>query len=245
MSIIESLRTSLETFKRSSLGPQPKDIYAAQHWEMAGAHAMLVNALLNVYEKSSSVPQDKVQAFIEYALQWYAALDHHHRWEENIYYPLYSPKFSTETIVAEHETFHSGVEKLREYLTSCLPAGTVWGYSQTVGPQEQQKFDDVHFRTLIDDFADALVTHLVQEIGYLEPEKIRASGLTEGEVKHIADVSEKHMKSMPPFTFLIYTIIHTPKESGFPPVPGFVRNFLAPYIFYLPNRRLWQFAPEL
>jgi len=244
MSTIQTLRNSVETFKNASLGTQPKDIYAAQQWEMAGAHGMLMNGLLTVYETSTSVPANKVQIFVEYALQWYAALDHHHEWEENIYYPLFNPKFNTESIVAEHETFHAGVEKLKDYLVSCLPAGTTWGYSQTAGPHEQEKFDAAHMRTLIDGFVNELSTHLLQEIGYLEPEKIRASGLTEAEVKHLAEVSEKHMKSMPPFTFLIYTIIHAPKGSGFPPVPGFVKSFLAPYVFYLPNRRLWQFAPK-
>lgn len=37
---------------------------------------------------------------------------------------------------------------------------------------------------------------LIQEITYLEPAKTRASGLTEAEVRHIASVSEKHMKTM-------------------------------------------------
>ncbi|TFK35972.1 hypothetical protein BDQ12DRAFT_687456 [Crucibulum laeve] len=243
-STTQILRSSLDTFNKVSTGSQPKDIYVAQQWEMAGAHGMLVNALLHVYEKSNSIPSDKVQPFVEYALQWYAALEHHHEWEETIYYPLFSPKFNTDAIVAEHETFHAGVEKLKEYLTSCLPAGTTWGYSQTVGPHEQQTFDSAHFRSLVDGFANELVTHLVQEISYLDPEKLRASGLTEEEVKHISEVSEKHMKSMPPFTFLVYTIIHAPKGSGFPPVPGFVKNILAPYVFYIPNRRLWQFAPK-
>ena len=37
---------------------------------------------------------------------------------------------------------------------------------------------------------------LVQEITYIEPEKLRASGLTEAEMKNIADTSAKHMMSM-------------------------------------------------
>ena len=36
----------------------------------------------------------------------------------------------------------------------------------------------------------------MQEIGYIEPEKIRASGLTEAEMKHISDTSNKHMLNM-------------------------------------------------
>ncbi|KAG6866107.1 hypothetical protein C0991_008414 [Blastosporella zonata] len=244
MSTIQTLRSGIETFLTHGSGSQPKDIYMAQQWEMAGAHAMLMNGLLNVYEKSASIPQGKTQDFVEYALQWVAALDHHHEWEENIYYPLFSPKFNTDTIVAEHETFHTGMEKLKDYLVSCLPAGTTWGYSQVAGAQEQQTFNGAHMQALVDSFVNELLQHLIQEITYLEPAALRASGLTEAEVKHIAEVSEKHMKSMPPATFLVYTIIHTPKGSLFPPVPGFVRSVLAPYAFYLPNRRLWQFAPK-
>ncbi|KAG6902449.1 hypothetical protein C0995_016310 [Termitomyces sp. Mi166 len=237
MSTVQTLRASIEKFQENSRGPQPKDIYEAQQWEMAGAHAMLINGLLNVYE-AVSVPQGKEQLFVQYALQWVAALDHHHDWEENLYYPLFAPKFNTDTIVAEHETFHAGAEKLKAYLVSCLPVGATWGYSQVAGTHEQQVFDGVHMRTLVDGFVNELTKHLVQEISYLEPDALRASGLTEAEVKHIAGVSEKHMKSMPPTTFLVYTIIHAPKGSFFPPVPGVVRNILAPYVFYIPNRKL-------
>jgi hypothetical protein len=52
MSTVQVLRSSLETFTDAARGPQPKDIYEAQQWEMAGAHACLVNGLLNLYEVS-------------------------------------------------------------------------------------------------------------------------------------------------------------------------------------------------
>ncbi|KAG6910790.1 hypothetical protein DXG01_007678 [Tephrocybe rancida] len=196
MSTAQTLRASIQKFQTKSSGPQPNDIYTAQQWEMAGAHAMLMNALLNVYEKSTSIPEDQTQAFVEYALQWVAALDHHHNWEENLYYPLFSPKFNTDNIVAEHETFHAGIEKLKAYLVSCLPTGTTWGYSQVAGAHEQQTFVGSQLQTIVDGFVNELSQHLIQEITYLEPAALRASGLTEAEVKHIAGVSEKHMKSM-------------------------------------------------
>ena len=99
----------------------------------------------------------------------------------------------------------------------------------------------------------------MQEIGYIEPEKIRASGLTEAEMKHISDTSNKHMLNMvggiivltfrsfilvvfcfcqPPTTFLSYTVLITPKYSQFPPAPGFVKSFLVPYVFSIPTRRV-------
>ncbi|KAG6850646.1 hypothetical protein H0H93_010839 [Arthromyces matolae] len=223
MSTTETLRLSIKKSLEKGSAGQPKDIYEAQQWEMAGAHAMILNALLNVYEKSASIPTDKLQV-----------------WEETIYYPMFSPKFNTDSIVAEHETFHAGIENLKAYLVSCLPAGTTWGYSQVAGPHEQQKFNAAHFKSLVDQPLTASDSpfQLVQEITYLEPDALRASGLTEAEVKKIASVSESHMKSMPPTTFLVYTVIHAPKETMFPPVPGMVRNMLVPNVFYIPNRRV-------
>ena len=36
----------------------------------------------------------------------------------------------------------------------------------------------------------------MQEVTYVEPEKVQASGITEAEMKHILDVSNKHMMTM-------------------------------------------------
>jgi len=96
MSTVQILRSSCENFTNVARGSQPKDIYEAQQWEMAGAHACLVNGLLNLYEvflafallmlimlttsrqKAEAVPAGEVQNFVQYALQWYAAINHHH-----------------------------------------------------------------------------------------------------------------------------------------------------------------------
>ena len=48
----EELRSSLATLMESAKGPQPSDVYAAQTWEMAGAHACIINGLLDVYQVS-------------------------------------------------------------------------------------------------------------------------------------------------------------------------------------------------
>jgi hypothetical protein len=50
MPTVDILRSSLQIFTEASSGSVPRDIYEVQQWEMAGAHAFLVNGLLNVYE---------------------------------------------------------------------------------------------------------------------------------------------------------------------------------------------------
>lgn len=77
-----------------------------------------------------------------------------------MYYPLFNPKFNTDNIVAEHETFHAGVESLKDYLVSCLPAGTTWGYNQKSTTEQPQTFDSAQFRGLIDAFATPLADHV-------------------------------------------------------------------------------------
>ncbi|TFY68463.1 hypothetical protein EVJ58_g1005 [Rhodofomes roseus] len=196
MASVPALRKALAYFEEPSRGPVPADIYEAQYWEMAGAHACLMNGLLNVYQKATSVPTGKEADFVGYALQWVAALEHHHHWEETIYYPLFNPKFDTSAIVAEHATFTEGMHAFETYLVSCLSPSETWGYAQVAGPHEQQSYDGEWLRALVDAFVEPLTKHFMQEITYLEPAKLRASGLTEEEVKHIADVSTQHMKEM-------------------------------------------------
>ena len=48
----EILRKALAAFENPAGGPCPSDIYQAQYWEMAGAHACLMNGLLSIYEVS-------------------------------------------------------------------------------------------------------------------------------------------------------------------------------------------------
>lgn len=50
MSAPEILRKALKAFEEPAGGPCPKDIYQAQYWEMAGAHACIMNGLLSVYD---------------------------------------------------------------------------------------------------------------------------------------------------------------------------------------------------
>ncbi|KAI0076837.1 hypothetical protein K474DRAFT_1662382 [Panus rudis PR-1116 ss-1] len=244
MSTVNILRDTLQYFEEPSRGPQPSDVYQAQYWEMAGAHALLINGLLSIYEQATTVPKEKHNDFVTYALLWHAVMEHHHTWEEEIYYPMFNLKFDTSYIVAEHKTFDNGVHVFEQYLMSCLPTGAKYGFNKVVEAHEQQSYDGEQLRQIIDTFAKDLATHLKQEITYLEPEKIRASGLTKEEVEHISAVSNKHMMSLPPTTFLAYTVLITPKTSGFPPAPAFVKKYLVPYVFYHANRRLWQFAPK-
>lgn len=50
MSTESALTACLNECMKVAKGPQPKDIYDAQQWEMAGAHVVIMNGLLHLYK---------------------------------------------------------------------------------------------------------------------------------------------------------------------------------------------------
>lgn len=130
-------------------------------------------------QQATTIPKEKEQDFIGYALLWCATIDHHHeyvpynscvchsltpppvaRWEETLYYPMFAPKFDTSFIVAEHETFHEGLVAFEEYLVSALPSGTKYGFDKTAPEHEQVSYEGQKVQELIDAFAEPLCTHV-------------------------------------------------------------------------------------
>ncbi|KAH8092228.1 hypothetical protein BXZ70DRAFT_1010923 [Cristinia sonorae] len=243
---LQTLKTALNTFLEVCHGPLPRDYYVAQHWGMAGAHAFLVNGLISIYEQATDIPAEKTDDFVGYALQWTAAMHHHHYTEETAFFPMLSPKFDSSFVKDEHETFIPQIEALQEYLVSCLPSDAPYGHDSFAGTHEQQEYVGTRVLALIDAFVEDLCKHLVHEVELMEPGKLRATGLTEVEMKAIADEMLRYSKSMPlrMTTLLTYATLLSPKETEFPPFPAFVRKYLVPHVLAFPHRRLWQFAPK-
>ncbi|VDC04790.1 unnamed protein product [Peniophora sp. CBMAI 1063] len=243
MSAEEIMQNALGELVELCRGPRPTDVYQAQYWGMAGAHALLLNGLLHLYKIAPTIPKEKSVEFAGYALQWVAAINHHHAWEENLYYPLFGFELDSASIVCEHATFTDGVERMEHYFTDCLPDGTKYGYGKVVKPHVRKNFDGHHVQDLIDTFVKPLTAHFLHELEYLEPVKLMKTGLTEEAMKRIDKSSLQHMRTMPNSTFLVYNLRHAPKGSEYPPTAPFVKRFLAPYIYSLPYKKYWQFAP--
>jgi len=157
---------------------------------------------------------------------------------------MFSPKFDTSFAETEHGTFTPGLDELQDYLVSCLPSGAKYGTGDIAKPHNQQTYDGAHVCEVIDGFTEDLCKHLLQEISYLQPEKLKASGLTEADLKAIADESLKHSKTLPLTTLVTFAVLVAPKGVQFPPLPFFLRKYAVPHILAWPNRHLWQFAPK-
>ncbi|GJE97017.1 hypothetical protein PsYK624_132270 [Phanerochaete sordida] len=238
-----ALRDSLEAFKSSAGGPVPSDPWAMQHWEMAGAHATFLNALLAIYEQASAIPQQKQTNFVGFCLLWCAVLHSHHEFEEETYFALYAPKLDTAFVHEEHAAFQDGVTAFENYLVSCLPPAHPYGFDKTT-PVDQTAvpFDGAKLCALIDSFAAAL--SLVSEVTHLEPAKLRAAGLTADEMQHIAAVGQAYVRKFPIARALTFAVLCAPRWTAFPPVPALLRHVLVPYVLAIPYRHFWEFAPK-
>ncbi|KAH8092217.1 hypothetical protein BXZ70DRAFT_951794 [Cristinia sonorae] len=242
VSTSQDLSSAIDKLMVTAKGAQPADVFVAQAWEMAGAHAFILNALLDVYEQAPTIPKHLSVDFVGYALQWVAVLHHHHSWEEEHYYPMFTHKYDTSFIVAEHETFTAAVHEMEEYLISCLPSGEKHGYGRIAPQHAQQEFSATHLQAVIDKAAGPLSSHLLQEVTYLHSDKLHEAGFTVEEIRHIAAETNKYMMNMPTTTFLVYVVLLSPKGSEFPPAPPFIKNYVVPWVLYWPNRRWWKFG---
>ena len=82
------------------------------------------------------------------------------RYEEQTYYPMFTPKLDISFVTEEHATFTAGVEAFEEYLVSCLPSRTKYGHGKVTGRQEPQNFDGSRVCSLIDGFVNEFTAHV-------------------------------------------------------------------------------------
>jgi hypothetical protein len=126
-------------------------------------------------------------------------IHHHHHIEEDFYFDGFKGAIDKSGIVHEHDGFRSRIDDIKAYLESCLPGGTKWGPYADVVPatSPNNKFDSASLLKLIDALTEAFLQHVCliptrnpcqnclltdfdfvidqfcDEIGYLEPSKIR------------------------------------------------------------------------
>lgn len=123
---------------------------------MALAHNLLIRYLNSMYLQATGVTRSEdVEAFFFYCRAWCTIIHEHHQGEETSFFPKIAEytaeKDIMNTSVEQHKAFESGLQTFEKYVTE-TPLGD---YSGSV------------LRTLLDDFAPALVKHLHAEISTL------------------------------------------------------------------------------
>ena len=118
---------------------------------------MQIRSLNAIYLQATSIasPTD-VADFLVYCQCWYETLEHHHRVEEDFFFPELEKRLKKPGImdqnVDQHRAFHDKLD--------------MWGKKcYELRPEE---YDGIEFLKMIDDFTDPLLRHLHDEVESLE-----------------------------------------------------------------------------
>ncbi|KAF8311188.1 hypothetical protein DL93DRAFT_2169231 [Clavulina sp. PMI_390] len=239
---LAKLDLALGRMRTIGAGPMPADPFDHAAWEMACAHAMILIELQNIYVKARTIAQNDKRDFVLYALFWVDVVEHHHEIEEGwVMELLKGPSFKDE-ITHEHDGFREQIHDIQHYLTSCLPAGTKWGFrNHTVSAKALETFRAETLEDLIEKLVEVFLEHFCDEPTYLEAQKMRAYHSHE-QMEAVIKRVVTYIQSQPP-SFHVNTWLHRP-NSTFPPVPWFVK-VLINWVWYWPDRNIWRFAPTL
>jgi hypothetical protein len=130
--------------------------------------------------------------------------------------PMMAPEFTT-NVLEEHATFSRPINELDAYLKSILGVeqGKKYGLTIPVAGNAKEKFSAAKIKSLLEDIVDPLFTHvslvrscssnwqlncsanhqLQHEIEWLDPDKIRASGLTSQRLSAIEERTDEHLQT--------------------------------------------------
>lgn len=121
---------------------------------MALAHNVIIRGLNSVYVQAPYVKHEDQHAFLLYARNLFHMLAVHHDSEEDNFFPAVEQMAGEpgimETNVAQHQSFHGGIEALMSYVKKVLDGG--------------EPYNGRHMVELIDVFGTMLIEHLTAEI---------------------------------------------------------------------------------
>ncbi|MCJ1458856.1 hypothetical protein MMC28_009230 [Mycoblastus sanguinarius] len=194
----------------------------------------MLRSLNSIYLQAPHVkaPTD-IKDFLFYCSCWYEMVEHHHHVEEEYFFPTieriaHKPGLM-EVNVEQHESFHPGFYRFRDYVRNTNP----------------DDFDGELLQGIMDGFSPILQQHLKEEIGTL----LELKDCDEEQLRACYKILEEKVLDCDKSTvypFVMGTVDWT-YEGGmhrglFPPVP-----FFMPYLIkYWYERRYggcWRFSP--
>lgn len=129
-------------------------IHAAS--EMTHVHNVIIRGVNSIYLQAPNVrnPSD-IKDFLHFVTLWGDFVDRHHETEEESIFPdletFTGEKGLMQHSVDQHQAFHSGLQKLKDYASSTAP----------------EDYSSDKLKSIIDGFGPTLQEHLVEEIDAL------------------------------------------------------------------------------
>ncbi|KAG8818297.1 hypothetical protein FRC17_010882 [Serendipita sp. 399] len=243
---IDSCNKSRALFAKYCSEPLPKDPYAKLRWEMAGVHAFMTDAFQNIYQLADKIPPSEEQEFAFFCYCATQSLEHHHHLEETHIFPKLAPEYKTD-VIDEHAAFSEGLHEFDSYLLAVMGAekGEKCGQAISIPSKFKEPYNGTKIKQLLESFAAPLFTHLQHEIGWLDPEILRESGLPLSRLAEIDKLIEEHIKNeLDGPSALVFGLYHVPPYCQAPDLPWFVRKVLVPYVLYWKHRKSWRWFPD-
>ncbi|KAJ6507973.1 hypothetical protein C8R47DRAFT_1100174 [Mycena vitilis] len=210
-----------------------RDPFDNQAIDMSLAHNMFVRGLNAIYAQAEGIREDQAKAFAFFCLAYCQMVHHHHHIEETYVFPILNQKLGANAMdhnVEQHHAFMDGLNDLEEYFKQ-VHAGTAAYSGATVIEK-------------INEFADALVLHLTEEIATLDSSRLRAA-MTK---KDLEDMEATIMKIILRDISLVTTlplglVCHDrTTASYFPPLPKPIL-WSVQYGFSWRYKDSWAFGP--
>ncbi|CAG7849990.1 SubName: Full=Uncharacterized protein {ECO:0000313/EMBL:CCA67289.1} [Serendipita indica DSM 11827] len=226
--------------------PAPKDVIAKLRWEMSGVHTFLLDGVQNAYNLADTIPPNEHQNFAFYCYCITQNIDRHHHVEEEHIFPQLEPEFKTD-VIDEHAAFHQTLADLDDYLRQVLGIQEQNPDMDTISPKFKKgiPYDAEKLKRYLEQLSGPLITHLEHEIEWLDPERLRACGVTPEKVKPIFAQVEQHIKeSIKPQSLLVFAAYHIPPYCQFPEMPWVLLKVLVPWVFWWKHRASWKYIPD-
>ncbi|KAI1370085.1 hemerythrin HHE cation binding domain-containing protein [Hypoxylon crocopeplum] len=122
--------------------------------QMACAHNVMLRSLNAIYLQAPHISAEQQHSFLQFTELWYKGVEHHHRTEDDIFFPILEDMTGEKGIMGvnteQHDAFLPDLQVMVGYVRRCL-AGSA-------------QYDGAELVRLIDAFAPALREHLADEI---------------------------------------------------------------------------------
>ncbi|RYO96762.1 hypothetical protein DL763_003038 [Monosporascus cannonballus] len=223
----------LELKMTYNYNPPDEFINGATH--MALAHNVMIRSLNAIYLQAPHIQPGEQPAFLRFAEVWHKSVEHHHKTEEDIFFPIVEEmsgqKGIMEVNAQQHNAFQSGLEAFIAYLRQCLA--------------REAQFDGKYLVRILDGFAQVMCERLADEITTFVDFRNRGEKLKGYHARLVAEAQKVQQLGLLDDVMFMMANHDVDFEDGihdFPPVPAVIawgqRN-----IVWWAHYDWWAFAP--
>ena len=197
----------------------------------------MIRSLNAIYLQAPYIRPEKAHTFLSFAHMWYKAVEHHHRTEEDFFFPVIErvagEKGIMQTNSEQHDAFQPGLKEYKEFVECCLA-----GREQYNGKKLQQ---------ILDGFASTLWQHLADEIPSFDDLR-RYGDRLKGFHATLAAEAKETETELGILAGAVFVIVNHDADyeggihTNFPPIPAPITWGLRNVAWWA-HRDWWEFAP--